>query len=415
MRLLHTSDWHLGATLGVVSRDAEHERFLKWLLGILASERVDALLIAGDIFDAASPPATAQRLYYDFLAQCHAQLPKLDVVIIGGNHDSAGRLDAPADLLNAFRVRVIGGVPRQASKSLDLDRLLVPLTDANGETAAWCVAMPFIRPFDVSASESFIQGVTALYAECFDAADRKRQPGQALVAMGHAFMVGGAVSDTERSIQRGNLDALPVELFRDDVAYVALGHLHKAQVVAGRECIRYSGSPLPLSLTERNYRHQVVVVDLDGERIAGVTPLSVPRARHLQRIPEQGAALLQDALNALRQLPDQADDQNRLPPLVAVHVQLNQPQPTLKADIDSAAEGKWAEIIAIQATYPQQDGAPLAAALNQNLPDRQPSDVFRQCYQAKYDGEPPPSLQKAFATLLEQVQQEPPPETLPSP
>lgn len=414
MRLLHTADWHLGATLGVVSRDAEHRLFLNRLLDVLESERVDALLIAGDVFDAANPPATAQRLYYDFLAGCRARLPNLDVVVIGGNHDSAGRLDAPADLLSAFNVRVVGGVPRRDDQSLDVERLLAPLTDAAGEIAAWCVAMPFIRPFDAGAAEDFIRGVTALYDAGFAAARQKRRPGQALVAMGHAFMVGGAVSDTERAIQRGNLDALPAELFPADVAYVALGHLHKAQSVAGREHVRYSGSPLPLSVTERNYAHQVVLVDVDGERAARITPLHIPRARQLRRIPEHGAGTLREILEALRQLPPQPDGDGFLPPLVEVHVRLDQPQPTLKADIDEAVRDKAVEIVAIQVAYPQRSDAAPTDAPHQSLRDMQPSEVFRRCYQAKYDDEPPPALRDAFQKLLEQAQQEHAPEAAPS-
>ncbi|MCS7078885.1 MAG: exonuclease SbcCD subunit D C-terminal domain-containing protein [Chloracidobacterium sp.] len=410
MRLLHTADWHLGATLGVVSRDAEQACFLDWLLGVLERERVDALLIAGDVFDAANPPAAAQRLYYDFLAKCRARLPKLDVVVIGGNHDSAGRLDAPADLLAAFNVRVVGGVPRRGDKTLDFERLLVPLTNTNGEVAAWCVAMPFVRPFDVGASGDLVQGVMALYAECFDVARQKRQAGQALVAMGHAFMVNGKVSDTERAIQRGNLDALPVELFPPDVAYVALGHLHRAQRVAGKKHVRYSGSPLPLSMNERHYKHRVVLVDLDGERVR-ITPLPIPRARDLHRIPKQGAAPLQVILEALRQLPQKSDDDGRLPPLVEVHVAVDQPQPTLKADIDKAVEDKAVEIVAIHVAYPQRGDTPPADAPIQNLHDLQPSDVFLRCYRTKYKDEPPPALCNAFRELLEQTQRECAPET----
>ena len=414
MRLLHTSDWHLGATLGVIARDAEHRRFLDWLLDALERERVDALLIAGDIFDAANPPATAQRLYYEFLAQCRARLPRLKVVVIGGNHDSAGRLDAPAGLLGALNIHVVGGVPRRDDKSLDFDRLLIPLTDAAGDIAAWCVAMPFIRPFDIGAAADFIAGVRALYGACFDATRCRRQAGQALVAMGHAFMLGGAVSDTERAIQRGNLDALPADVFPDDVAYVALGHLHRAQTVAGRERIRYSGSPLPLSMTERRYESQVVLVDLDGER-AEVRPLPIPRARDLQRIPESDALPLEEVLEALRRLPQPTDQDSPLPPLVEVHVRLDRPEPTLKAKIDKALEGKRAELIAIRAAYPQRGDAPLAVVPVQNALDIPPSDIFRRCYQAQYPGKlPPTELCDAFNALVEQVQQQVPPEGLPS-
>src|SRR4051812_29205135 len=125
MRILHTSDWHLGQLLHEHARAWEHARFLTWLLETLAAERVDALLVAGDIFDTANPPAESQAAWYEFLARARARFPALDIVVIGGNHDSASRLDAPTPLLDAFRIHVVGG--------FEPDRLLVPIQGG----AAW--------------------------------------------------------------------------------------------------------------------------------------------------------------------------------------------------------------------------------------------------------------------------------------
>ncbi|MFQ3580497.1 MAG: exonuclease SbcCD subunit D C-terminal domain-containing protein [Chloracidobacterium sp.] len=406
MRLLHTSDWHLGATLGDVARDAEHQRFLDWLVTTIEQEQVDALLIAGDIFDTANPPATAQRMYYEFLARCRERAPNLDMVVIGGNHDSAGRLDAPAELLNVFRVRVVGGLPYAPGDKLDIDRLLVPLRAANGTTAAWCIAMPFIRPFDVGAAENFLAGVAALYAECLAAARARRQPGQALIAMGHAFLVGGQLSDTERPIQRGNLDALPVDLFPDDIAYVALGHLHRAQSVAGKAHVRYSGSPLPLSFAECTYQHRVILVDVDGERAAQIRPLSIPRARDLKRIPLTSAASLEEVKLELRQLPRTPTEPGALPPLVEIHIQLDKPEPTLRADIETASKGAWAEIVSIQVHHPSTGGEGSSPCPDQPRQSLDPTDVFLRRYGTKYPHrpDPPQPLKDAFQELLEKVQ-----------
>ncbi len=406
MRLLHTSDWHLGITLGGHPREQEHAHVLAWLLDMLREQAVDALIITGDIFEAANPPAAAQRLYYDFLARCHATLPALDIVIIGGNHDSAGRLDAPAELLHRFRVRVVGGIPNQPDGTPDVERLLVPLTNATGNVAAWCVAVPFIRPSDVGAAEDFRQGAQALYAQLFEAARQRRQPGQALVATGHAFMVGGQVSDTERPIQCGGLHALPADMFPEDVAYVALGHLHRAQCVANRPNLRYSGSPLPLSFTERDYAHQVVLIELDGEHAARIEPLPIPRVRDLLRVPRRGAAPLTAVLDELRQLPTTPTTPGRLPPLVEVYVLPDRPQPTLKDDIERALTGVWAELARIELVHPQPDGAALPDGLSRSShTNLTPEDMFRACYRAKHDSDPPEALKQAFHTLLEETLQ----------
>jgi len=406
MRLLHTSDWHLGIALGGYLREQEHRRFLAWLLDTLRNQSVDALLITGDIFDAANPPAAAQRLYYDFLAGCHAALPALDIVIIGGNHDSAGRLDAPAELLNRFRVHVVGGFASQSDGKPNFERMLVPLTDAKGDVAAWCVAVPFLRPSDVRLAEDFRQGAQVLYAQLFEDARQRRQPGQAIIATGHAFMVGGQVSDTERPIECGGLYALPPDIFPEDVAYVALGHLHRAQCVANHPNVRYSGSPLPLSFAERDYAHQVVLIELEGERAVRIEPLPIPRVRDLLRVPRQGAAPLAAVLDELRQLPTAPTAPDKLPPLVEVYVQLDRPQPTLKDDIERALTGAWAELARIELAYPQPAGTTSPGGRSPDIhASHTPEAMFRACYRAKHGSDPPEALEQAFHTLLQETLQ----------
>ena len=149
LRLLHTSDWHLGHQLHGLPRTAEHAAFLTWLLAELEQRAADALVIAGDVFETANPPATAQRAWFSFLGQARRRLPQLDIVVIGGNHDSAARLDAPHPILNELGITIVGGLPRNATGALDLDRLVVPLHQANGAIGAWLAAVPFLRPADL--------------------------------------------------------------------------------------------------------------------------------------------------------------------------------------------------------------------------------------------------------------------------
>jgi exonuclease SbcD len=267
MRLLHTSDWHLGQSFHQFDRRAEHQAFLDWLLGVLEAEAVDALLIAGDVFDNSNPSAQAQAQLYRFLAEARRRVPQLAIVMTAGNHDSPGRLEAPAPLLSVFDASVIGHVGRQGDLDAALGRLLVPLKDAAGREAAWCIAMPFLRPDDLPRVEGtddpYAAGVAALYRRAFELAAERRQPGQAIVAIGHCHLAGGEVSeDSERRIVIGGAEALPAGIFDPRIAYVALGHLHRAQKIGGDPTRRYCGSPLPMSFSEVGYRHQVVLVDL---------------------------------------------------------------------------------------------------------------------------------------------------------
>ncbi|XXF79055.1 exonuclease SbcCD subunit D C-terminal domain-containing protein [Myxococcaceae bacterium GXIMD 01537] len=413
MRLLHTSDWHLGHTLYDVSREAEHAAFLEGLLDTLQAQSVDALLVAGDIFDTANPSAEAQAAWYQFVARARRRLPRLDIVVIGGNHDSAARLDAPDPLFSALGVRVVGGLPRVRGE-LDVERLLVPVHDAKGKVGAWVVAVPYLRPADLPAlpaeaqGDRLIEGVREVYAQALGAARLRRRPGQALVSMGHCYMVGTELSElSERKILGGNQHALPVDLFPEDIAYVALGHLHKAQRVGGREGVRYSGSPLPLSLSEAPYRHQVLLVELEGEGLAQVRPLSVPRKVEVLRVPRHGAAPLEDVLTELAALPAQESEAPEWTlPYLEVCVSLPRPEPALRRKVEAALEGRAARLVKLSPAYTGRGGALADVQPGLSLKERTPEDVFRTRHARDYTEAPEPALLEAFHALLTQVQED---------
>ncbi|AKU93131.1 exonuclease SbcCD subunit D C-terminal domain-containing protein [Vulgatibacter incomptus] len=414
MRILHTSDWHLGHTLHDVSREREHELFLEWLLEAIGAHGADALLIAGDVFDTANPPAAAQAMFYRFVAKARRRYERLEIVAIGGNHDSADRLDAPSPLLDGFDVRVVGGLARRADRSLDLDRLILPLRDREGEVRAWVAAVPFLRPADLpavpGADDQLVEGVRATYREVLDAVRERRRPGQAIVAMGHLYMTGTRLSElSERRILGGNQHALPAEIFPDDVAYAALGHLHLAQQV-GRPSVRYSGSPIPLSMSELDYPHQVCLVDLEGEGMRSVEPLRVPRFVELLRVPRSGALEREALLEALRALPNgtlpEADGADAaLRPFLEVRVRQTRPDPSLRRDVEQALEGKAARLVKLGIEL-GGDGKSLADRVElQMLDELLPEKVFEDRWKKEHPGEPPPDLMAAFLELVGDVQQ----------
>ncbi|MFO1030699.1 MAG: exonuclease SbcCD subunit D C-terminal domain-containing protein [Planctomycetota bacterium] len=466
MRLLHTADWHLGHTLRDHERTAEHAHFLRWLVDTVVERRVDALLLAGDVFDAANPPPSALRQWFQFLGDLKRRAPLVQVVVIAGNHDSAARLEAPRELLAAFDVRVIGAIERRPDGALHTDPLLVPLRGADGGEAL-CVAIPFLRTSDVLAlvpppvvplappsaapratpsppdrvapdpaplaaanearpfvlprpgepattgdelPDPLLAGMARLHDELFAAARAQRRPGQALLAIAHGYLVGGALSElSERKVLGGNQHALPLDLFPDDCAYVALGHLHRPQTLGGREHVRYSGSPLPLSMPERLHAHHVVFCDLDGERTAKVWSLRVPRLVPLLRIPERGELSPEAALAAVAALPPRSPNTPvALRPLVEVAVRLPQPSPQLGERIARAIADRDARLVRVEVVTDGDVAAGLGDGTSAGRPAElaawTPEQVFERRFRAQFEAAPPDDLLRAFRDLLEQVQ-----------
>ncbi|WP_108444900.1 exonuclease SbcCD subunit D [Halomonas denitrificans] len=394
MRLIHTADWHLGQSFHGQERHTEHRAFLAWLLDTLVERNADALLVAGDIFDVVNPSLAAQALLYDFIVDAHQRLPGLQIVLIAGNHDSGNRIELPAPLMRRLNTHALGRVYWQDDGDLDAERLLVPLTDAKGATRAWCLALPFLRPAEVTgagvradedddAPNDYVAGINRVHTRLIEAARARREPGQALVAMSHAHLHGAAVSEaSERPIVIGGEESISAALFPDDIAYVALGHLHRAQQV-GEARIRYSGSPLPLDFSEVAYPHQVVEVVLDGEALATTESLPVPRPVAMHRV---GPAPLEQVLAELEALEDDPELSRDRWPWLEVRVALEAPIPDLRARVEAALEGKALRLLRLERRLPRVEGEDAPARID--LESLGPRKLFERTWADRW-GEPP--------------------------
>jgi exonuclease SbcD len=407
MRLLHTSDWHLGQSLHNFERHYEHQRFLDWLLDTVVAEQADALLIAGDVFDNANPSSSSQKQLYRFLQQARERAPHLNLIVIAGNHDSPGRLEAPGPLLEAHGTRVIGAVQRKADGEIDAESLVLPLTGRSGAVEAWCLAVPFLRPGDVprvvaadDGADPYLAGIALLYKQALELALSKRQDGQAILAMGHCHMVDGQMSnDSERRIVIGGTEMLPAGIFDPAIVYAALGHLHLAQAVGKQQHIRYCGSPIPLSFAEVGYQHQILRIDIDGAAVREITPLTVPRAVELLRIPAKPAPMAQvlEELAALEMAEAPPDQQ----PFLEVRVRLDAPEPGLRSRIEAALDGKPVRLAKIETS-----SAARASSIDNDvmtldqLEKLKPDDIFKQLYQQRFGNDAPADTLTAFAELM---------------
>lgn len=410
IRLLHTADWHLGQKLQGWSREVEHARVLDRLVAIAAERQVDALILAGDVFDTINVPHETERLYYETLGRLRRALPHLTVVVTAGNHDPAGRIDAPGPIVSALGIHTIGTVARRDG-AIDIDRHLIPLRSATGAGAAHVLAIPHLGPAslppigtgDEIPGSPVVRAVTAFYAEAVAAA-RARIGAAPLILTGHLTIAGGLESEgAERRILIGGEHAIPATLFPADVAYVALGHLHKPQGI-GRETVRYSGSLMPLSATERGYDHGVTIVEIDatGTRIEHVP---IERPVPFLRIPARGGlapAAIEAELQSLGLDPALPITER---PFLHLGIRLDGPAPTLKADLDRIASAFPVRLVGHGIERPEReaDDAP-AADLAIDLADRDPLDLFRLAFDKAHPGIAPDERHlAAFAAALDAV------------
>ncbi|WXL24842.1 exonuclease subunit SbcD [Ectopseudomonas mendocina] len=280
MRILHTSDWHLGQHFMGKTRQAEHQAFCAWLIEQVRAHQVDALLIAGDIFDTGAPPSYAREQYNRFIVELRST--DCELVVLGGNHDSVAMLGESRSLLAELGTRVIPGVCE------DLHEQVLVLKQRNGQPGAVLCGIPFIRPRDVLLSQagqsaedkqqSLQQAIQQHYQTLYGLAEAKCTElggNLPIIATGHLTTVGASASDSVREIYVGSLEAFPTSAF-PPAAYVALGHIHRPQKVGGLEHIRYSGSPIPLSFDEARQQKEVLLVECSGSALQSVIALPVP-------------------------------------------------------------------------------------------------------------------------------------------
>lgn len=409
LQLIHTADWHLGQTFFGYDREVEHDAFLRWLTDLLTERETDVLLIAGDVFDVANPSAGAQRRFYHFLKEANRLNPALQIVIIAGNHDSAIRLEAPNPLLEELNTTIVGVVRRTDSGEIDLDSLLIPLRNKERKREALCLAVPFLRQGDYPPTDephdTYIAGIDRMYKQLFTYADAKREPKEAIVAVGHLHATGAELSDDDRSerIIMGGLESVSADTFDARIAYTALGHIHKAQRVGGREAVRYAGSPLPMSFSEKNYRHQVVAVEIEEGLVTRIEPLEIPRVVGLIRIPET-PQIPEEVLRCLSDLPASDSCDEKVWPYLEVRVLLTEPDPTFRHRVEEAIRDKAVRLTSIVPSYPKREREEDAKPLSyDDLQKIAPLDMLKRSFAVKYGGDLPEEIEVLFNDVMREV------------
>ncbi len=280
MKILHTSDWHIGKQLHKFDLAEDLDYFFNWLVNYIKAENIDVLLVSGDIFDQANPSQTAYKQYYDLLKQ----LINLDckIILTGGNHDSASVLNAPKELLKAFNISVIGGATEETSEMF--------VEFEKKEEKIVVAAIPFLKDRDIRksvAGETYSTKIEQIkmglqnYFSNVNAHYKENYSDEVFVLMGHLYVQGSQLSDSERDIQIGNQAGIEPLIFEGIPHYVALGHIHKPHVISRTNNIHYCGSPIPLSFSEKEDCKQINVITIRNNQIENVEIVPIPKHRNL--------------------------------------------------------------------------------------------------------------------------------------
>ncbi|EJO92426.1 exonuclease subunit SbcD [Ectopseudomonas mendocina DLHK] len=399
MRILHTSDWHLGQHFMGKTRQAEHQAFCAWLLEQVRSHAVDVLLIAGDVFDTGAPPSYAREQYYRLVVELRDAGCAL--VVLGGNHDSPAMLGESRSLLAQLGTQVVPGV------GVDLAEQVRVLHDREGVPGAILCAVPFIRPRDVTASQagqsaqdkqqSLQQAIAEHYRALHQLAQRKRDElglGLPIIATGHLTTVGASASESVREIYVGSLEAFPTSAF-PPADYIALGHIHRPQKVGGLEHIRYSGSPIALSFDEARQQKEVLLLTFGDGSLQSITPLPVPVFQPMASL----CGSLKELAGAIAEQAAQGTPER--PVWLEVQVSSDDYLSDLQSRINALCEGLPVEVLRIRRERGTAS-ASLASEARETLDELSAEDVFsRRLQQETLDEDDSQRLQELYRQVLE--------------
>lgn len=401
MRLLHTSDWHLGQNFYTKSRAPEHQAFLAWLCQTAAEQQVDAIIVAGDIFDTGSPPSYARELYNRFVVDL--QPTGCQLIVLAGNHDSVATLNESRELLACLNTHVV------ASAQHHPEGQAIIINQRNGEPGAVLCPIPYLRPRDITKSRAgesggekqrqLLDAIADHYRECFHAACQLRgERALPIIATGHLTALGVTKTDAVRDIYIGTLDAFPASHF-PAADYIALGHIHRAQIVAQSEHIRYCGSPIALSFDETGGAKVVNLVEFSGGSLAKITPLDVPVSQPLAMIKGTLAHIEQ-------QLARWRDAQPEPKTWLDIEIVSDNFLHDMQRHITALTEDLPVDVILLRRSREQREQA-IARLETETLSELSVTDVFERRLQSEaLEEEQAARLRTLFAQTLETMRQE---------
>jgi len=401
MKILHTADWHIGKKLHKHSLQPDFDLFIDWLCDCISENEVKVLLVAGDVFDLANPSSEARQQYFKALMK----LKRLDckIILTGGNHDSPTMLNAPQEVLRELDIHIIGGLPGELSECI------IPIKNDKNETELLIAALPYLRDADLRTAsqgnsyedrlEALRKGIQQTFLDTAEIC-KSEFPDIPSIAMGHLFAAGAETSESERDIQIGNQAAFNALQFGDYYNYIALGHIHKPQRVNADTPTFYSGSPIPLSFSERTNKNRILLLDTE----TGWEPesIEIPSFRELLKITGN--------LEKIQLKLMELQDREGLASLIEIELQEENFDANKIYELDQLVDNfkvEGYEIVKHRASFENKiSGSGELYEEKQQLEDLQPLDVFQKLVdKQEEDEETRKELMSAFNEILEEVHQ----------
>ena len=403
MKILHTADWHIGKILHKHPLYEEMDRYFEFLLETIKKEKIDLLLVSGDIFDSSNPGIRDKKLYFDTIIKLYQA--NIRVVITGGNHDSIGELNAPKQVLSAINTTVVGGAPE------NIEDQIIEITNDKNDIAVVVLAVPFLRDRDLRRDQldktyedrtaAIKAGIKDHYHNLADICEKKYKA-YPVIAMGHLFAEGASTSESERDIHVGNQAAVKSTIFPPTFDYVALGHIHRPQLVAKQEHIRYSGSPIALSFSEKGDKKSMEIIEIKDAKVKSIKQIDIPKYRSLISIS--------GSLDVVEEKLRKFSTEDPLPTFLELKIKEETFSALTIAKVEelvsSYQEKESLKILKHQTNFEkgQQDTASLFQT-GLSIEDISPKEVFKKRLEAeKLEKEKQTMLLDAFQELLEETE-----------
>lgn len=400
IKAIITSDWHIGNNFHGYDRLEDHQDYFRQLSELIKDEQPDALFVCGDIFDNANPSAVSQELYFSTLNRLTEENPRLQVTIISGNHDSASRMEAPSPFLTQRHIHVIGTVQWNDGR-INYARHILPVHSLKSPSETLiCLAVPYLRDGDYPKEDSYGKSVSAFISECLKEADRTYGHTLPKVLLAHLYATGSEIAEgsSERIIVGGS-EQVDASGWNPEIVYTALGHIHRRQRVSGRENMRYCGSALPMSFTERNYKHGADILTVNADGTFRLESRDFRLLHPLLSFPEKALPWeeLKQEISRLPSINDPAAPEYYL----QLNVFIESTDPSLTTKVEEALKDRKVKLCKIQPFYPHmtEDDDLLDIQSLDTLRNLEPIDMLKKIYQNKKHCE----MRKELLPLVKQA------------